>query len=96
MATPDVRQVVAEHEQRGNTPILSGTSSGVDVQYPDTERELVEVFSHLPEALTHLGAEVRHFIKQDDSFCVIQCEKPPVRLPPLTRKNTAPSAQGRG
>lgn len=58
VATPNYRKVVAEHEKRGNTPILSGTFSGVDVQYLDTERELgviLEVFSHLPEGIEQPG-----------------------------------------
>lgn len=58
VATPDYRKVVDEHAQRGNRPILSGTFSGVDVQYLDTERELgviLEVFSHLPEGIEQPG-----------------------------------------
>jgi methylmalonyl-CoA/ethylmalonyl-CoA epimerase len=52
VGTPDYRQIVDEHAERGSVPILSGTFSGVDVQYLDTERELgviLEVFSHLPD-----------------------------------------------
>ena len=51
VGTPDFRQVVHAHAGRGNVPILSGTFSGVEVQYLDTERDLgviLEVFSHLP------------------------------------------------
>lgn len=58
VATPHYRKVVDEHTQRGNTPILSGTFSGVEVQYLDTERELgviLEVFSHLPEGIEQPG-----------------------------------------
>jgi len=52
---------------RGNAPILSGTFSGVEVQYLNTERELgviLEVFSHMPE-----GAELHR-----------QGERSPTRL----------------
>lgn len=58
VATPDYRNVADEHAQRGNTPILSGTFSGVEVQYLDTERDLgviLEVFSHLPEGIEQPG-----------------------------------------
>lgn len=58
VATPDYRKVVAEQAKRGNTPILSGRFSGVDVQYLDTESELgviLEVFSHLPEGIAQPG-----------------------------------------
>ena len=54
VATPDYRKVVEDHARRGNEPILSGTFSGVEVQYLDTEGELgviLEVFSHLPEGI---------------------------------------------
>lgn len=54
VATPDYRKVVEDHARHGNEPILSGTFSGVEVQYLDTERELgviLEVFSHLPEGI---------------------------------------------
>jgi methylmalonyl-CoA/ethylmalonyl-CoA epimerase len=54
VATPDYRQVVQDQAERGSTPILSGTFSGVEVQYLDTERELgviLEVFSQLPEGI---------------------------------------------
>jgi methylmalonyl-CoA/ethylmalonyl-CoA epimerase len=54
VATPDYRKVVGEHAARGKEPILSGTFSGVEVQYLDTERELgviLEVFSHLPDGI---------------------------------------------
>lgn len=54
VATPDYRKVVEDHARHGGQPILSGTFSGVEVQYLDTERELgviLEVFSHLPDGL---------------------------------------------
>ena len=54
VATPDYRKVVEDQARRGNEPILSGTFSGVEVQYLDTERDLgviLEVFSHLPEGI---------------------------------------------
>lgn len=54
VATPDYRKVVADHAARGRQPILSGTFSGVEVQYLDTEADLgviLEVFSHLPEGV---------------------------------------------
>lgn len=54
VATPDYRKVVEDHAQHGAVPILSGTFSGVEVQYLDTERDLgviLEVFSHLPEGV---------------------------------------------
>lgn len=56
VATPDYRQVVHDQAARGNEPILSGTFSGVEVHYLDTERELgviLEVFSHLPDGIEH-------------------------------------------
>lgn len=58
VATPDYRRVVDEHERRGQQPILSGTFSGVEVQYLDTEPDLgviLEVFSHLPEGIEQPG-----------------------------------------
>jgi len=58
VATPDYRNVVERQAERGSTPILSGTFSGVDVQYLDTERDLgviLEVFSHLPESIEQPG-----------------------------------------
>lgn len=58
VATRDYRKVVAEQESRNRVPILSGTFSGVEVQYLDTERELgviLEVFSHLPEGIPQPG-----------------------------------------
>jgi methylmalonyl-CoA/ethylmalonyl-CoA epimerase len=54
VATPDYRKVVQQQADRGSSPILSGTFSGVQVQYLDTERDLgviLEVFSHLPEGI---------------------------------------------
>jgi methylmalonyl-CoA/ethylmalonyl-CoA epimerase len=54
VSTPDYQRVVREQMARGNGPILSGTFSGVEVQYLDTERELgviLEVFSHMPEGI---------------------------------------------
>lgn len=58
VATPDYRKVVDDHAARGRQPILSGTFSGVEVQYLDTERDLgviLEVFSHLPEGIEQPG-----------------------------------------
>jgi methylmalonyl-CoA/ethylmalonyl-CoA epimerase len=58
VATPDYRKVVNDQAQRGIPPILSGTFSGVEVQYLDSERELgviLEVFSHLPEGIEQPG-----------------------------------------
>lgn len=58
VATPDYRRVVRDQGDRGNEPILSGTFSGVEVQYLNTERELgviLEVFSHLPEGIERPG-----------------------------------------
>lgn len=58
VATPDYRKVVNEQAERGVEPILSGTFSGVEVQYLDTEAELgviLEVFSHLPEGIEQPG-----------------------------------------
>jgi methylmalonyl-CoA/ethylmalonyl-CoA epimerase len=54
VATPDYRKVVDDQSRRGNHPILSGTFSGVEVQYLNTEHDLgviLEVFSHLPEGI---------------------------------------------
>lgn len=54
VATPDYRKVVRDQLDRGRQPILSGTFSGVDVQYLDTQRDLgviLEVFSHLPDGI---------------------------------------------
>jgi methylmalonyl-CoA/ethylmalonyl-CoA epimerase len=58
VATPDYRRVVKDHAERGGVPILSGTFSGVEVQYLDTERDLgviLEVFSGLPEGVEQPG-----------------------------------------
>jgi methylmalonyl-CoA/ethylmalonyl-CoA epimerase len=49
--TPDFPSVLADAARRGSASILSGTFSGVEVHYLDTERDLgvmLEVFSHLP------------------------------------------------
>jgi methylmalonyl-CoA/ethylmalonyl-CoA epimerase len=54
VATPDYQRVVREQAARGNQPILSGTFSGVEVQYLSTERELgviLEVFSGMPDGI---------------------------------------------
>jgi methylmalonyl-CoA/ethylmalonyl-CoA epimerase len=56
VATPDYREVVRAQAARGKEPILSGTFSGVEVRYLDTERELgvvLEVFSGLPDGIEH-------------------------------------------
>ena len=58
VATPDYQRVVQEHAARGNEPILSGTFSGVEVRYLDTERELgviLEVFSGFPKGIEQPG-----------------------------------------
>lgn len=52
--TPDFQSVVQQESGRGKQPILSGTFSGIEVQYLDTERELgviLEVFSGFPEGV---------------------------------------------
>lgn len=54
VATPDYRRVVGDHAARGRDPILSGTFSGIEVQYLDTERDLgviLEVFSGMPDGI---------------------------------------------
>lgn len=58
VATPDYQGLVHAETGRGKTPILSGTFSGVEVQYLDTEAELgviLEVFSHLPDGVEQPG-----------------------------------------
>jgi len=58
VATPDFRGLVDAEARQGKTPILSGTFSGVEVQYLDTEAELgaiLEVFSHMPEGVEQPG-----------------------------------------
>ena len=58
VATPDFQRVVREQAERGNQPILSGTFSGVEVHYLDTEHELgviLEVFSHMPDGIEQPG-----------------------------------------
>jgi methylmalonyl-CoA/ethylmalonyl-CoA epimerase len=58
VATPDYQRVVQEQAARGNEPILSGTFSGVEVQYLSTERELgviLEVFSGMPDGIEQPG-----------------------------------------
>ncbi|MDP9206582.1 MAG: VOC family protein [Gemmatimonadota bacterium] len=55
VATPDFRRTLQEQADRGNEPILSGTFSGVEVDYLNTERELgviLEVFSGMPKKQT--------------------------------------------
>ena len=50
--------MVQEQAARGNQPILSGTFSGVEVQYLSTERELgviLEVFSGMPDGIEQPG-----------------------------------------
>lgn len=56
--TPDFAGVVAGETARGKQSILSGTFSGVEVHYLDTEPELgvmLEVFSHMPEGVPEPG-----------------------------------------
>jgi methylmalonyl-CoA/ethylmalonyl-CoA epimerase len=56
VGTPDFGRVVREQAKRRQDPILSGTFSGVEVQYLSTERELgvvLEVFDM--EAATKAG-----------------------------------------
>ena len=58
VATPDYRRVVDAHSASGHQPILSGTFSGVEVQYLDTEADLgviLEVFSGFPEGIEQPG-----------------------------------------
>ena len=58
VATLDYQRVVQEQLARGNHPILSGTFSGVEVQYLNTERELgviLEVFSGMPDGIEQPG-----------------------------------------
>jgi methylmalonyl-CoA/ethylmalonyl-CoA epimerase len=55
VVTPDFRRTLREQAVRGNAPILSGTFSGVEVDYLNTERELgviLEVFSGMPKKRT--------------------------------------------
>ena len=52
VVTPDFRRTLQEQIARGNEPILSGTFSGIEVDYLNTERELgviLEVFSGMPK-----------------------------------------------
>jgi glyoxalase/bleomycin resistance protein/dioxygenase superfamily protein len=54
-ATPDFRRTLQEQAARGNEPILSGTFSGVEVDFLSTERDLgviLEVFSGMPKKQT--------------------------------------------
>ncbi|WP_417307674.1 VOC family protein [Devosia sp.] len=56
--TPDFKQVIADEAAAGHQSILSGTFSGVEVHYLDTERDLgviLEVFSHLPDGVPQPG-----------------------------------------
>jgi len=56
--TPDFAGVVAAETARGRQSVLSGTFSGVEVHYLDTEPELgvmLEVFSHMPEGVPEPG-----------------------------------------
>lgn len=58
VGTPDFRGVVAADRARGGRSILSGTFSGVEVHYLDTEPELgviLEVFSGLPDGVPKPG-----------------------------------------
>src|SRR4051812_12985294 len=53
VATPRFDQAVAAQAKRGNTLVLSGTFSGIDVAFLPTDRDLgviLEVFSGLPGA----------------------------------------------
>ncbi len=55
VATPDFRRTLKEQAARGNEPILSGTFSGVEVDFLSTERDLgviLEVFSGMPKKQT--------------------------------------------
>jgi methylmalonyl-CoA/ethylmalonyl-CoA epimerase len=55
VATPDFRRTLQEQAVRGNEPILSGTFSGVEVDFLSTERDLgviLEVFSGMPKKRT--------------------------------------------
>ena len=55
VATPDFRRTLQEQAARGNEPILSGTFSGVEVDFLSTERDLgviLEVFSGMPKKQT--------------------------------------------
>ena len=57
--TPHFRRVVQDRAARGSQSILSGTFSGVEVHYLDTERELgviLEVFSGFPDGIEKPGA----------------------------------------
>jgi methylmalonyl-CoA/ethylmalonyl-CoA epimerase len=58
VATPDYRRVVEAHVASGHQPVLSGTFSGVEVQYLDTEADLgviLEVFSGFPDGIEQPG-----------------------------------------
>jgi methylmalonyl-CoA/ethylmalonyl-CoA epimerase len=51
VATPRFDDAVAEQAKRGNTLVLSGTFSGIDVAYLPTDRDLgviLEIFSGMP------------------------------------------------
>jgi methylmalonyl-CoA/ethylmalonyl-CoA epimerase len=53
VATPRFDDAVAAQAERGNTLVLSGTFSGIDVAYLPTDRELgviLEIFSGMPGA----------------------------------------------
>lgn len=50
--TPDFKGVVQTEAERGNRPIMSGTFTGIDIHYLNTEPELgviLEVFSGMPD-----------------------------------------------
>ncbi len=52
VTTPDFRRTLQEQAARGNQPIMSGTFSGIEIDYLNTERELgviLEVFSGMPK-----------------------------------------------
>ena len=56
--TPDFHGVIADEATLGHQSILSGTFSGVEVHYLDSEPELgviLEVFSHLPDGVPEPG-----------------------------------------
>ena len=53
--TPNFRKVADEHIAHGHKPILSGTFSGIEINFLDTEEELgviLEIFSGMPSEQT--------------------------------------------
>ncbi|MGH2617164.1 MAG: VOC family protein [Thermomicrobiales bacterium] len=53
VATPNFDEALAAQVERGNTLVLSGTFSGIDVAYLPTDRDLgviLEIFSGMPGA----------------------------------------------